>query len=188
MSSSYGLRERKEKNSRENHDDSDSDKKVRKHRRTRALTDDEEQENEEPAEEGVDVIEPSAKAKSVVVSVSFGERAVSDDLGNISFYACDSKGAKSPSQHVKGTIKVAESLNYNDLVPTVRGLLLDMKPIPVTLDFEKHIIMLPMPTAEYLDERSDALRYHKLQAIDEDTWTCDGASVAVAVFEKVLYK
>ena len=188
MSSSYGLRERKEKNSSENDDDSDSDKKVRKHRRTRAPSDFKEQENEEPDEEGVEFVKPSAKAKSVEVSVSFGARAMSDDLENISFYACDSKGAKSPSQHVKGTIKVAESLNYNDLVPTIRGLLQEMKPIPVTLDLEKHIIMLPMPNTVFLDERSDALRYHKLQAFDEDTWTCDGASVAVAVFEKVLYK
>ena len=105
MSSSYELRDRKEKIRAEEDAGSGSDEAPRKHRRTQALGSIEEQENEEPVGIADDTTTTGAKAKSISVAVSFGARAVSDNLGNLTFYACDSKGAKSPSQHVKGTIK-----------------------------------------------------------------------------------
>ena len=70
----------------------------------------------------------------------------------------------------------------------IADLLREMKPIPVTLDLEKHILMLPSPNTTLLDQRSDALRFRELSAFDKDTWACTGSSIAVAVLEKVTYK
>lgn len=188
MSPTYTLRDKTQRKISESDTEQSFIKKKRKHRSTRALEGIEEQENEVLSDNVAGVINSSAKTKAVTVSVSFGARAERDLQGTLQFYMCDSKGAKSPSQHIKGTIKVEQDLKYSQLFSTVVKFLLRM-PIPVTFDSDKHSIMLPNPSPVYLDERSDALTFHELIPFDDpETWVCDGASVAVAVFEKVLDK